>query len=66
MKMKALDMVALILLVVGGLDWGLVVLGYNLVEIIFGSMPWLVSTVYLLVALSAVYVAGMAVTKKDM
>ena len=66
MKMKALDMVALVLLVVGGLNWGLVALGYNLVEIIFGSMPWLVSTVYVLVAVSAIYVAGMAVMKKDM
>lgn len=65
MKMKLLDVIALVLLVVGGLNWGLVVFGINLVEAIFGSMPWLVSTVYLLVALSAIYVAIMAVKMKD-
>lgn len=65
MKMKLLDVIALVLLVVGGLNWGLVVFGVNLVEAIFGSMPWLVSAVYLLVALSAIYVAVMAVKMKD-
>jgi hypothetical protein len=65
MKMKLLDVIALVLLVVGGLNWGLVAFGTNLVEVIFGSMPWLVSTVYLLVGLSAIYVAVMAVKMKD-
>ena len=65
MKMKALDIVALVLLVVGGLNWGFVAFGINLVEVIFGSMPWLVSTVYVLVALSAVYVAVMSAKMKD-
>jgi uncharacterized membrane protein YuzA (DUF378 family) len=65
MKMKLLDVVALVLLVVGGLNWGLVALGTNLVETIFGSMPWLVSVIYLLVGISAIYVAVMAMKMKN-
>jgi hypothetical protein len=56
-KLNILDVVALILVIVGGLNWGLYVFGVNLVELIFGSVPWLVSTVYLSVGLSAVYLA---------
>lgn len=55
MKLSILDLTALILVVVGGLNWGLVSLGYNLVTAIFGSIPWLVTTVYALVGLAAVY-----------
>jgi uncharacterized membrane protein YuzA (DUF378 family) len=47
--------VAWSLLLVGGLNWGLVGLfKWNLVEVLFGSWPWLVSLVYILVGLSAV------------
>ncbi len=62
---KPLDVIALVLLVVGGLNWGLVAFGFNVVEMILGSMPWLVTTVYVLVGLSAIYVAVMAVKMKD-
>jgi len=59
MKLSTLDLVALILVIVGGLNWGLVALSpdYNLVTMILGSMPWLVTLVYALVGLSAVYLA---------
>ncbi len=53
--MKSLHMVTFILLVVGGLNWGLTALGYNLVEMLLGSWPMLEKAVYLLVGLSAVY-----------
>lgn len=53
--MKSLHTVAFILLVVGGLNWGLDALGYNLVEMLLGSWPKVVQIVYLLVGLSAVY-----------
>lgn len=47
--------VTLILLVVGGLNWGLIGLfNYNLVASIFGVGGWLPRTVYALVGLSAV------------
>lgn len=66
MKMKVLDVIALVLLVVGGLNWGFVAFGTNVVEMVLGSMPWLVSTVYVLVALSAIYVAVMSAKMKNM
>lgn len=57
--MKALRMVALILLIVGGLNWGLVaLLDTNLVTAVLGEASVLTNAVYVLVALSAVYVAA--------
>lgn len=61
--MKALDIVALVLLIVGGLNWGLVALfDFDLVAAItgagaFGSKNLLGAVVYGLVGLSAVYTA---------
>lgn len=56
--MKALHMAAFTLLVVGGLNWGLVALfNMNLVETIFGGMG-LTNIVYVLVGVSAVYIAA--------
>ena len=49
-------MLAWWLVVIGALNWGLVVLGFNLVEAILGTMPMLVTIVYALVGLSGVYV----------
>jgi uncharacterized membrane protein YuzA (DUF378 family) len=56
--MKTLDIVAATLLVVGGLNWGLVGLfGFDLVASIFGQMSALSRIVYVLVGISAVYQA---------
>jgi len=56
-RMKAVHMIAFILLVVGGLNWGLIGLfNYNLVESLFGGMSGVVSIIYILVGLSAVYI----------
>ena len=53
--MKMLHMAAFILVVVGGLNWGLVGLfNTNLVDSIFGTMG-LSNIVYILVGASAVY-----------
>jgi uncharacterized protein len=57
--MKYLHMIAFILLVIGGLNWGLVALGWNVVDMILGSWPALEMVVYLLVGLSAIYLAVM-------
>jgi hypothetical protein len=49
-----------VLLIIGGLNWGLVGLGmlmkadWNIVHILFGSMPMLEGIVYLLVGIAAV------------
>jgi len=59
--MKALHMVAWILLVVGGLNWLLVGVGgfagsdWNVVAMIFGTWPQVEWLVYVLVGLSAIY-----------
>ena len=56
--MKKLDVVAAVLLVVGGLNWGLVgAAGFNLVAALFGEMSVMSATVYVLVGLAAVYQA---------
>lgn len=56
--MKTVDVIAAILLVIGGLNWGLVGLfHFNLVSMLFGSMPALESLVYIVVGLAAVYQA---------
>jgi uncharacterized membrane protein YuzA (DUF378 family) len=54
--MKNLDLVATILLVVGGLNWGLVgAANFDLVAAIFGPMSALSRIVYVIVGLAAVY-----------
>lgn len=54
--MKMLRMVAFLLVVVGGLNWGLVgLMDMNLVDMIFGTVPVLEQVVYVLVGLSAVW-----------
>jgi uncharacterized membrane protein YuzA (DUF378 family) len=54
--MKALDTIVAVLLVVGGLNWGLVGLfSFDLVATIFGNMSIVSRLVYILVGLSAVY-----------
>jgi len=54
--MKKIDVLAAILLVVGGLNWGLVgLLNFDLVAKLFGEMSVLSRVVYSLVGLAAVY-----------
>ncbi len=56
--MKALDVIVAILLVVGGLNWGLVgVFSFDLVAAIFGDMSILSRIVYILVGVAAIYQA---------
>lgn len=56
-KLTALDLTALILVIVGGLNWALVGLfGFDLVAFIFGgSMSILSRIVYVVVGVAAVY-----------
>ncbi|MPM89175.1 hypothetical protein SDC9_136283 [bioreactor metagenome] len=50
------DLIALILVIVGGLNWGLVGLfDYNLVDAIFGVGSALSRIIYILVGLAALY-----------
>jgi uncharacterized protein len=55
-KLNPVDWIAMILLIVGGLNWGLVgFFNFDLVASIFGSMSAISRIVYSLVGLSAVY-----------
>ena len=55
-KMNALDWVALALLIVGGLNWGLIgLLNFDLVAALFGTQSAFSRVVYVLVGLSALY-----------
>ncbi len=59
---NALDWIALVLVIVGGLNWGLVGLfNFDLVEAILGSIPVLQKIVYILVGLAAIYMIYFAV-----
>jgi len=59
--MKALHMVAFILTVIGGLNWGLVGLGYfassnwNVINLLLGAWPPVEAIIYILVGLSAIW-----------
>lgn len=56
-SMNSIDWLFLILLVVGGINWGLVgLLGLDLVALLFGEMTLLSRIVYALVGAAAVYV----------
>lgn len=54
-RMNALDWVAWVLLIIGGINWGLVGLfGFNLVEVLFG-VNIITRIIYVLVGISAIY-----------
>jgi len=56
MAKNALDWIALILVIIGGLNWGLIGLSdYNLVDAIFGTASVGSAIVYVLVGLAALY-----------
>ena len=55
-KLSTVDWIVLILVIIGGLNWGLIgVFDFDLVASIFGNMSALSRIVYDLVGLSAVY-----------
>lgn len=59
-----LDKIAMLLVVIGGLNWGLVGLfDFDLVAALLGDMTLLSRIVYVLVGLSAIYVASTACGK---
>lgn len=56
MKLSVIDWIALILVIVGGLNWGLVgIFSFDLVAAIFGSMSIISRIIYILVGISAIY-----------
>ncbi|MCK9569268.1 DUF378 domain-containing protein [Candidatus Pacearchaeota archaeon] len=63
---KVLDGIALVLVIVGGLNWGLVGLfdGLDLVAALFGVGSILANIIYVLVGLSALWLAIVSLMKK--
>jgi len=54
--MKTLDYIALILVVIGALNWGLIgFFEFDLVRAIFGDMTWISRVVYALVGIGGLY-----------
>ena len=63
MAKKVLDWIALVLVIIGGLNWGLAVFDFNLVDALVGAWPIVAKVVYGLVGLSALYLIYFAVKK---
>jgi uncharacterized membrane protein YuzA (DUF378 family) len=60
--LSAMDWIAMILLIIGGLNWGLVgAFDFDLVAAIFGPMTLLSRLIYVLVGLAALYAIYMTV-----
>lgn len=67
-KLSVMDWIALVLVIVGGLNWGLVgAFEFDLVATLFGDMSVLSRIVYVLVGISAIYMAviSMKLEKKS-
>jgi uncharacterized membrane protein YuzA (DUF378 family) len=61
-SLNVFDWVALVLVIIGGINWGLVGLAdFDLVAALFGEMAMLTRIVYALVGLAGLYAIVMAV-----
>ncbi len=64
MKFSAIDWIAIVLVIIGGLNWGLIGLfKFDLVAAIFGNMSGLSRFVYDLVGLAALWMLYVAFGK---
>jgi len=54
--MKTLDYIALVLVIIGAINWGLIgFFEFDLVRAIFGDMTWISRIVYALVGIAGLY-----------
>lgn len=54
--MKALDYIALVIVIIGAVNWGLIgFFGFDLVRVIFGDMTWISRVIYGLVGICGLY-----------
>ena len=54
--MKVIDKIALVLIIIGAINWGLIgFFKFNLVDTIFGSMTVLTRIIYALVGISGLW-----------
>ena len=60
--MKIIDKIALVLIIIGAINWGLIGLfKFNLVEMIFGDMTVLARIIYALVGISGLWGINIAI-----
>lgn len=54
--MKIIDTIALVLIIIGAINWGLVgIFNFNLVDAIFGAMSVISRIIYILVGISGLW-----------
>lgn len=54
--MKIIDKIALVLVIIGAINWGLIgIFNFNLVEMIFGNMTVISRIIYALVGISGLW-----------
>ena len=54
--MKVIDTIALVLIIIGAINWGLVgIFNFNLVDAIFGAMSVISRIIYILVGISGLW-----------
>ena len=55
-KMKVIDKIALVLIIIGAINWGLIgFFNFNLVAVRVGEMTWISRVIYALVGISGVW-----------
>jgi uncharacterized membrane protein YuzA (DUF378 family) len=63
-KLNPLDWIALVLVIIGGVNWGLVgIFKFDLVAKIFGPLSVVSRIVYTLVGIAAVYIVALILPK---
>lgn len=56
MGIKWLDIIALVITIIGAINWGLIgIFNFDLVAFIFGNMSWLSRIIYVIVGLCGLY-----------
>lgn len=64
--MKGLSYTALVIGIIGALNWGLIGLfRFDLVAFLFGNLTWLSRTVYILVGIAGLYLCTLFGQLKD-
>lgn len=54
--MKVIDKIALVLIIIGAINWGLIgIFNFNLVDTLFGVMSWFSRVIYILVGISGLW-----------
>lgn len=64
--MKIIDKIALVLIIIGAINWGLIgIFNFNLVDTIFGTMSIISRIIYILVGVSGLWAIKLLFTDHD-